>query len=40
VVLRLGRRSLRPGRYRLTITPLDAAGRPGAPVRLTLKLKR
>ena len=39
-VLRLGRRSLRPGRYRLTLTPLDADGHAGAPVRLTLKLKR
>ena len=40
VVLRLGRRSLRPGRHRITITPLDGAGRAGAPVRLTLRLKR
>jgi hypothetical protein len=39
-VLRLGRRSLRPGRHRVTMTPLDAGGRPGAPLRLTLKLKR
>jgi hypothetical protein len=39
-VLRIGRRSLRPGRHRITITPIDADGRPGAPLRLTLKLKR
>jgi hypothetical protein len=39
-VLRLGRRSLRPGRHRITITPLDAEGRAGAPVRITLRLKR
>jgi len=39
-VLRLGRRSLRPGRHRITITPIDAAGRAGTPLRLALKLKR
>jgi hypothetical protein len=39
-VLRIGRRSLRPGRYRLTLTPRDAHGRSGAPVRLTLRLRR
>jgi hypothetical protein len=39
-VLRLGRRSLRAGRHRITITPIDADGRPGTPLRLTLKLKR
>ena len=40
LVLRLGRRSLKPGRHRITLTPLDANGRAGAPLRLTLKLKR
>ena len=39
-VLRLGRRSLKPGRHRITLTPLDADGRAGTPVRVTLKLKR
>jgi hypothetical protein len=39
-VLRLGRRSLRPGRHRITLTPLDPHGRAGTPVRLTLPLKR
>jgi hypothetical protein len=39
-VLRIGRRSLRPGRHRITITPIDADRRPGTPLRLTLKLKR
>ena len=39
-VLRLGRRSLKAGRHRITLTPLDAAGRTGTPVRVTLKLRR
>jgi hypothetical protein len=39
-VLRIGRRALRPGRHRITIAPIDADGRPGTPVQLTLKLKR
>jgi hypothetical protein len=39
-VLRLGRRSLKPGRHRIMLTPLDAAGRAGTPVRVTLRLKR
>jgi hypothetical protein len=39
-VLRPGRRTLRPGRYRLTLTPLDADRLAGARARLTLRLRR
>jgi hypothetical protein len=37
---RIGRRKLKPGSYRLTLTPTDAAGNRGKPRRLSFRVVR
>jgi hypothetical protein len=37
---RIGRRTLKPGTYRATITPTDAHGVSGAPRRVTFKVRK